>query len=96
MYVVNILVLIAFGIMPIAYLIIFADISRGIVGDIKKEPVNEESPNSNSFFVSRVPWVLFVGLGVLPLVLKKHLAELKIASILLFSGSAAFAALTTI
>jgi amino acid permease len=92
-YIVNILVLIAFGILPIAYLIIFADIFKTIVAAIFKLSLVGDDI---SFWVTRVPWVLAISTIILPLILKKHLAELKIASVMLFSGAALFAILTTL
>jgi len=91
-YIVNALVLIAFGILPIAYLIIFADIFRSLVKDFDGADQDDDS----SFWYGRIPYVILVAAAILPLVLKKHLAELKIASILLFSGAALFAFFVTL
>ena len=50
----------------------------------------------DGFIWKRNLWVLPISIMVLPLVLKKHLAELKIASLILFAGTFAFVVLTGI
>lgn len=76
-------VFIAFGILPIAYFNIFADLVAGLVKDAFKL-------EEGSFFATKLPWVLFDGLCLVYLVLKKQMAELKIASLILFAGVLAF------
>lgn len=87
--IVNIFVLIAFGVLPIAYFNVFADLIAGLVGDwFYGDVVDKES----IFWCTKLPWVLLDALFLVYLVLKKQMAELKIASLILFLGVIAFLA----
>jgi len=81
--IVNVFVFIAFGILPIAYFNIFADLLAGLVKDAF-------DLDDDNFFATKLPWVLFDGICLVYLVLKKQMAELKIASLILFAGVLAF------
>jgi len=67
--IVNVFVFIAFGILPIAYFNIFADLMAGLVRDVFK--LNMEDDNWYNVFGEKLPWVLFDGLCLIYLVLKK-------------------------
>jgi len=47
-------------------------------------------PKTKNFFASQTFYVLLLASGLLPLVVKKELRELKIASVILFLGVASF------
>ena len=88
MYLVNFIQFIAFGLLPIAYFIIFANLARSFFIEI--EWVQE---NAKSTIGSQWLSVLILALLVFPLVIKKKIQELKLAGILLFSGVILFIAL---
>lgn len=62
--IVNVFVFIAFGILPIAYFNIFADLVAGLVRDLF-------GITEDNFWGTKLPWVLFDGLCLIYLVLKK-------------------------
>ena len=96
-YIVNILVLVAYGILPTAYfsknedhltnIVIFADLARSIPHSIS---------GKDNFWTSKTPYVIILGVALLPLILKKKIQELKIASIILFVGIACFVLLLAV
>jgi len=65
------------------YFIVFSNISSSIAGQIQDE-------GTDNIFTGRTIYVLILALIMTPLCLKKHLAEMKIVSILLFSSIAIF------
>ena len=67
------------------YFIIFARICQSIMTQLFFD--DQETGN---FFQSKTFWVLILALLMLPLVIKKELKELKIASVILFVGIFAF------
>lgn len=79
----NVFVFIAFGILPIAYFNIFGDLMAGLAKDAFKL-------DKENFFATKLPWILFDGLCLVYLILKKQMAELKIASLILFAGVLVF------
>ena len=87
--IVNIFVLIAFGILPIAYFNVFADLIAGLVGDWFYGDLTKDE-KEKEFLCTKLPWVLIDALFLVYLVLKKQMAELKIASVILFIGVIAF------
>jgi amino acid permease len=78
-------VFIAFGILPIAYFNVFADLIAGLMRDWFFADKPEDY-----FWCTKVPWVLVDAIFLVWLVLKKQMAELKIASLLLFGGVLVF------
>ncbi len=74
----NVFVFIAFGILPIAYFNIFGDLMAGLAKDAF-------GLDDKNFFATKFPWILFDGLCLVYLILKKQMAELKIASLILFA-----------
>lgn len=85
LYFVNFIQLIGFGLLPIAYYIIFANLLRSLF--------NESSwvrNHSQNFIGSQWFSVLILAVLVFPLIIKKKIQELKIAGILLFSGVSLF------
>lgn len=71
----SIIFLSCFGLMMI-YFIVFGNISASIVADIFTSPPD--------FFLAKPLYILIISVCILPLILKKEIKELKIASILLF------------
>jgi amino acid permease len=65
----------SFGLMMI-YFIVFGDIAASIT--------KENMDNPNNFICTRAFFVLIISTALLPLILKKEIAHLKLASILLF------------
>ena len=76
----------SFGLMMI-YFILFADISRSLV--VQTFDFTEDQKKHN-FFAQKTCYVLLLAFLMLPLVVKKELKELKIASVILFLGIGAF------
>jgi amino acid permease len=81
LYFVNFVQFIGFGLLPIAYYVIFSNLLRSFFNEI--EWVNENASNTIG-----AQWfsVLILGVIVFPLIIKKEIQELKIAGILLFVG----------
>jgi amino acid permease len=81
LYFVNFVTFLAFGMLPIAYYIIFANLAKSLFKEI---PYVKEHPD---FFLA-TQWfnVLILAVLIFPLIIKKKIQELKIAGILLFSG----------
>lgn len=77
--------MIGFGLLPIAYYIIFANLSRSLLVEIPY--VRNHSQN---FIGSQWFSVLILAVLVFPLIIKKKIQELKVAGILLFSGVIVF------
>ena len=91
LYFVNFVQLLGFGMLPIAYFIIFANLMRSLLNKI---PYVENE--SQDFLGSQWFNVLVLGVIVFPLIIKKKIQELKIAGILLFSGVVLFIVLMLI
>ena len=85
LYIVNFAQFIAFGLLPIAYFIIFSDLLSSFLQEINW--VNDHSQN---FIGSRWFSVLILAVLVFPLVIKKRITELKVAGVLLFTGVSLF------
>ena len=83
-YFISITMMIAgFGIMMI-YFIVFGDISASIAKAILKD---------DNFFTTRLCYVLILSSSMIPLILQKKLAELKLVAILLFASIGLFVGL---
>ena len=65
----------SFGLMMI-YFIVFGDIASSIA--------EENMSNKKSFFCTRAFYIIIISIALLPLIIKKEIAHLKLASILLF------------
>jgi len=79
LYIVNFVQFIGFGLLPIAYFIIFANLARSFFNEI--DWVYENAPNTiGSQWLS----VLILAILVFPLIIKKKIQELKLAGMLLF------------
>lgn len=85
LYFVNFVQLIGFGLLPIAYFIIFANLLRSLLNEIHY--VRDDSQN---FLGSQWFSVLILAALVFPLIIKKRIQELKIAGMLLFAGVSLF------
>ena len=67
------------------YFILFAEISRSLIIQLFFD-----DPATKNFFASKAFYVILLALLMLPLVVKKELKELKIASVILFVGIFSF------
>jgi len=85
LYFINIVQFIAFGIAPIAYFIIFSGILSSFLQEIP-------SLNNSGWSFLTQEWfsVLVLAVLIFPLIIKKSIGELSIASVLLFGGVIAF------
>ena len=79
MYFVNIVQFVGFGILPVAYFIIFAGLLSSL---LKILPFVEDNPDH--FLASQWFSVLVLAVLIFPLIIKRQIQELKIAGILLF------------
>ena len=86
-----IIAMLSFGLMMI-YFIVFSQICRSIVLQL----AFSNDVKTKNFFASQTFYVLLLASGLLPLVVKKELKELKIASVILFLGVASFILIFTI
>ena len=68
----------------IIYFIVFGDICASIVSQLYYDG------KKKTFFTKRIPYVIIMGISLLPLIIKKELSELKITSITLILGVSAF------
>ena len=77
-FILNIIITLSVLGLTIIYFIIFGDITSSLI--------RENFDNKNSFLCKRPLYVLAIALLVLPLILKREVAHLKIASYILFLG----------
>ena len=84
-YISSVIAMLSYGLMMI-YFIVFAEICRSLV----LSTVFEDEPLTKNFFASKTFYVLLLAVSLMPIVLKKELKELKIASVILFLGVASF------
>jgi amino acid permease len=66
------------------YFIVFSNISQSLISQTFFEGKNE------NIFCKKEFYVIILALGLFPLVIRKNLEELKIASLILFIGVASF------
>lgn len=78
----SIIAIMAFGLMMI-YFIVFGDICSTLMSDVIYG-------GKNGFWSSRVIYILMLAAALFPLIIRKELKELKIASLILFLGVASF------
>lgn len=88
-YMINLVIFLNCGILPIAYFIIFGDLAKSLF-------ILIESVESTDFLGERAFPVLILGVICLPMILSRRLAELKVAAIILFSGVIAFCILLVV
>ena len=80
-----ILTLSSFGLQMI-YFIVFGDITKSLIAQCFFDPEDE----TYSMWKERGTWVVLLGASLFPLIIKKELKELKIASVILFAGISSF------
>ena len=85
LYFVNFVQFIGFGLLPIAYFIIFANLCKSFLNEIDFVKNHGKDTIGSQWFS-----VLILAVLVFPLIIKKKIQELKIAGILLFSGVVLF------
>lgn len=66
------------------YFIVFGDICKSLVGQMFFEETDD------NIFKSRGLYVVLLGASLFPMIIKKELKELKIASVILFGGIGTF------
>jgi len=81
----SIISIMSLGLMMI-YFIVFGDIMSSIVSDL----VYDGRQTPDLFFTQRSAYIIILGASLFPLVIKKELNELKIASVILFIGISSF------
>mmetsp|Transcript_20288 Transcript_20288/g.22660 ORF Transcript_20288/g.22660 Transcript_20288/m.22660 type:complete len:175 (-) Transcript_20288:566-1090(-) len=79
LYFVNFLQIITFGLLPISYFIIFANLLRSFFNEIQWVDHNAKSTIGSQWFS-----VLILAALIFPLIIKRKIQELKVAGLLLF------------
>lgn len=77
-FIINIIITLNCFLLLMIYLIVFGTTASSVVQNI--------SNNTTNFFVNKTFYVLLIGLVNIPLILKRAIKELKIASFLLFGS----------
>jgi len=89
-YLISFIIWIASTGLMMVYFIVFGDISASIVRQVAYPNKQETFEN---VWVSRWPYVLMIGLLLVPLVIMRELKELKVISMTLFAGIGIFLSL---
>ena len=82
-YIINFVILMINGLTPIVYFMIFGDIVKSFMIEIS-------GVDDGDFLGSRAFPVIILGVLLFFLIIKREIAELKLASLILFSGVCAF------